>query len=231
MRLQLVAFSLACLLCAILTACSGGGSSIPNPFQPPSASPSPAIPTAPPAPTPTPQTLALGDIIGSQVFPNGDTASGGQGSPVDGIACENTPIVFHIHAHVTLFQNGTQVAVPIAIGLMHPVYSSGGNIAQMPSSPPPGTCFYHIHTHDRSGIIHLENPTTTTFTLGELFDIWGEPLTSSNIAGVSGPTLFYVGNSLFSGDPKTIVLTSHEQITLEVGGPYVFPPFYTWGYP
>jgi hypothetical protein len=232
MRSTIALLTAVYLLCILLSACSGGGSSISNPFQPnPSPSPSPAIPTPPPAPTPTPRTLVLGDIVGGQAFSNGNTASGGQGSPVDGIACENTAIVFHIHAHVTLFQHGTQVAMPISIGLINPVYSSDGNIAQMPQPLPPGSCFYHIHTHDRSGIIHLENPTTTTFTLGELFDIWGEPLTTSNIAGVSGPTLIYIGTSLFSGDPRSIVLTSHEQITLEVGGPYVFPPFYTWGYP
>jgi hypothetical protein len=233
MRSTTSALIVACFLCFGLAACTGGGgSSIPNPFQPgPSPNPSPALPTAPPAPTPTPLALALGDIIGAQVFSNGDTASGGQGAPVDGIACENTAIHFHIHAHVTIFQNGTQVAFPIAVGLIKPVYSSGGNIALMPQPPPPGGCFYHIHTHDRSGIIHLENTTTVTFTLGELFDIWGEPLTSSNIAGVSGPTLVYIGTALFTGDPKTITLTSHEHITLEVGGPYVFPPFYAWGYP
>jgi hypothetical protein len=226
MRLTTSALIVASVLCLGVVACTGGGgSSFPNPFQPsPSPSPSPAIPTAPPAPTPTPRLLALGDIIGTQVFANGDTALGGQGSPVDGIPCDNAPIHFHIHSHVTLFQNGTQVAIPIAIGLMNPVYTSGGNIANTAS------CFYHVHTHDRSGIIHQENPTTTTFTVGNLFDIWGEPLTNSNIAGVSGPTLFYIGTSLFTGDPRTITFTNHEQVTLEVGGPYVFPPFYTWSY-
>jgi hypothetical protein len=68
----------------------------------------------------------------------------------------------------------------------------------------------------------------TTDFLGQLFDIWGQPLTTSNVAGFAGPTLFYVGTTLFSGDPRTIVLSNNEQITLEVGGPYVFPPFYTW---
>ena len=225
MRLSIAVLTLTCLLCAVLTACTGGGTSIPNPFQPtPTPSPSPAIPTAPPAPTPTPRTLVPGDIVGSQVFPAGDTASGGQGGAVDGIACENTAQTFHIHSHVTLFQNGAQVAIPLAIGLMSPVYSMGGNYANS------GTCFYHLHTHDNSGIVHIENPTTTTYTLGEFFDIWGEPLSVSNVAGVSGPTLFYLGTSMFTGDPRTITLTNHEQITLEVGGPYVFPPFYTWTY-
>ncbi len=140
------------------------------------------------------------------------------------MACENTASTYHIHAHVSLFHNGSQVAIPLAIGLMSPVFSMGGNFADA------GGCFYHLHGHDNSGIVHIENPTAFTATLGEYFDIWGEPLTASNIAGFTGPTLFYVGTSLFNGDPRTIVLTNHEQVTLEVGGPYVFPPFYTWPY-
>jgi hypothetical protein len=222
MRVTMVALGFTCLLCAVLTACSGG-SSISNPFQPgPRPSPSPAIPTPPPPPTPTPMALFSGAIVGAQIFPNGDTASGGQGNPVDGIPCDNASTTFHVHSHLTLFENGTQIAIPIAIGIMNPVYSRGGNFVSG------GSCFYHLHTHDRSGIIHIESNTISTFTLGQLFDIWGEPLTTANIAGVSGPTLFYVGTSIFTGDPRTITLSDDEQITLEVGGPYVFPPFYTF---
>lgn len=169
-------------------------------------------------------TLVTGDIVGAQVFALGDTPSGGQGAPVDGIPCDNAAVVYHIHTHVSLFHNGAQLAIPLAIGIMHPVFTGGGTIADS------GTCFYHLHTHDSSGIIHIENPTPTTFLLGQVFDIWGQPLTVSNVAGFTGPTLFWVGTSLFSGDPRTIVLSDHEQVTLEVGGPYVFPPFYTWSY-
>ena len=169
-------------------------------------------------------TLVPGDVVGTKLFAAGDTPTGGQGGPVDGIPCDNATITYHIHAHVTLFHNGTQVALPLAIGLISPVYTMGGNFADG------GTCFYHLHTHDNSGIVHIENPTVTTFTLGQVFDIWGMPLTTSNIAGFSGPMIFYVGTSLYTGDPRAIVLSNHEQITLEVGGPYVFPPFYTWSY-
>jgi hypothetical protein len=169
-------------------------------------------------------TLALGAIIGSQVFPNGDTATGGQGSPVDGIPCDSATITYHIHSHVTLFHNGTQVAFPIAVGLLNPVYTMGGNYASA------GTCSYHLHTHDNSGIVHVENDGVTAFTLGQLFDIWGMPLSMNNVAGFTGPMISYVGTSLYAGDPRAIVFSQHEQITLEVGGPYVYPPFYTWSY-
>jgi hypothetical protein len=95
-----------------------------------------------------------------------------------------------------------------------------------------GSCFYNLHTHDDTGIVHMEDAAAppSPFTLGQVFDIWGEPLTNGNIAGFMGPTIAYVGTTPFGGDPRTIPLSNHEQITLEVGGPYVFPPFYTWTY-
>jgi len=200
-------------------------------------SPSPALPSSPPAPTPTPQILPdffQGRIVGLLTFSPGDTASGGQGAPVDGIPCDEAPSHFHIHAHISLFHNGTQIAIPLALGIMNPVIGAGGVLATS------GSCLYHLHTHDRTGLIHIENPIVATFTLGEVFDIWGEPLTRSNIAGFTGPVLVYVATCapgfpficdapvLYSGDPRAIVLSQHGQITLEVGGPYVWPPYYEW---
>lgn len=206
----------------------------PSPVVSPSPSPSPAVPTPPPGPTPTPITLVLGQLVGSQVFlPNGDTASGGQGLPVDGIPCGSLNQAFHIHAHLSLWHNGVQVATPTAVGIPNAVITTmnGGPYTNS------GSCFYQLHTHDSSGIIHAEAAANPPFNLGQVFDIWGQPLTVGNVAGFTGPTLIYVDSSetpaqatVYTGDPRTIVLTNHQQITIEVGGPYVYPLFYTWSY-
>ena len=200
----------------------------------PLSSSSPVLPTPPPAPTATP--IWWSELIGLSTFPAGDTAVGGQGAPVDGIPCDNKAITYHIHSHVTLFYQGTKRAIPIAIGAIGPVYSADGlHVIR-------ATCFYHLHTHDSSGLIHIENNVVPLqpFTLGEVFDIWGEPLTTSNIAGFMGPVLVYTAQcaptvpfncdwpTVYTGDPRAIVLTQHEQITLEVGGPYKWPPYYQW---
>ena len=55
-----------------------------------------------------------------------------------------------------------------------------------------GGCLYWIHTHDASGIIHIEAPDINPpqggpYTLGMLFDIWGQPLDRNNVAGLIGP--------------------------------------------
>jgi hypothetical protein len=30
-----------------------------------------------------------------------------------------------------------------------------------------------LHTHDATGIIHVESPTRRSFNLGDFFDVWG----------------------------------------------------------
>jgi hypothetical protein len=43
--------------------------------------------------------------------------------------------------------------------------------------------FSPIHTHDTSGIVHIESPTVRPFTLGQFFDVWGVRFTSDCIGG------------------------------------------------
>ncbi|MDQ6781440.1 MAG: hypothetical protein M3Z37_09860 [Candidatus Eremiobacteraeota bacterium] len=222
---------------------SSTGGIVPQPSPSPSAavspspSPSPAVPTPPPGPTPTPRVLFAGNLIGSQVFPNGDTVPpGGSGQTIDGtLACGPVNQTFHIHSHLSLWHNGVQIALPTALGI------PGGTsfITTVNGGPYTnnGTCFYNLHTHDSSGIVHIEAPAATSFNLGQVFDIWGQPLTVGNVAGFIGPTLIYVDSTetpaqatLYTGDPRAIVLSNHQQITIEVGGPYVYPLFYTWNY-
>jgi hypothetical protein len=97
---------------------------------------------------------------------------------------------------------------------------------------PGGGCLYWIHTHDASGIIHIEAPAVTPptggdhYTLGMFFDIWGEPLTRDNVAGLKGPVTAFVNGAKYDGELKDIPLLSHQQVVLEVGTPVVPPPNY-----
>lgn len=231
----------ASAICALLVACGGGGgggsSLAPAPLRSPQGGPSPALPTPPPNPTPKPQDIPLNQIVGEQNFPAENTASGGQGSPVDSIPCDFAAVNYHIHTHLSLFYKGTQIAIPTSVGILNPVYSQSPPITVIN-----GSCIYHIHTHNPNGLIHNENQAVDSFTLGQFFDIWGEPLSRSNVAGFTGPVLVYVATcatprvepftcaaaQVYTGDPRQIELIQHEQITIEVGGPYVWPPYYQW---
>ena len=92
-----------------------------------------------------------------------------------------------------------------------------------------GSCFYWLHTHTDDGITHIESPVQRTFTLGDFFAIWGQPLSSSQAASATGPVIGYVNGELSSGDPSQITLRAHELIQLDVGDetppqPFTFPP-------
>ncbi|HEX6534714.1 MAG TPA: Ig-like domain-containing protein [Gemmatimonadaceae bacterium] len=168
--------------------------------------------------------LSEGERIGDSTFAPGDGPNGGQGDPVGSVPCaaDAGQPVEHRHSHLTLIANGQQIAIPLAIGVMNPIYNDTNEAFA-------GTCFYWLHTHDQTGIIHVEPfEGGHTFTLGDFFDIWGQPLTASGVAGYSGSVAAYVDGKRFTGDPRSIVLADHQQITLEVGAPLVAPPIYTW---
>jgi hypothetical protein len=181
--------------------------------------------TATPSPGPNasakPVALVDGGAVGAAFFKPANTSSGGSGQPVDGIGCaamEGQGL--HIHTHLALFNHGKQIQVPRLIGFTA-------------NSALPGGCLYWIHTHDTSGIIHVEAPDVQApgggrYTLGMLFDIWGEPLGPDGVAGFKGPVTAYVNGAKFDGDLRTIPLMSHQQITLEVGSPIVPPPNYAF---
>ena len=173
---------------------------------------------------PAPITLVQATTVGAAHFANGDTKAGGHGQTVDGIGCDaGNTILYHIHTHLSLFYDGQQIAIPMGVGIVPPRQVQANFVVG-------GKCFYWLHTHDATGIIHVESPVQKQFTLGDFFDIWGQPLRTGDVAGYHGSVVTVVDGKRYSGNPRDIVLGEHEQVTLEVGPPYPFPtaPTYTW---
>ena len=94
---------------------------------------------------------------------------------------------------------------------------------QLPVHRPSGTCFYWLHTHAADGIIHIESPVHRTYTLGNFFDEWGQPLSTSQVGPASGHVVAIYNGQVYQGNPRDIPLTAHAQIQLEVGTPLVAP--------
>lgn len=198
--------------------------------QPPVA---PQTTTVTASATPAPIRFSYGQIIGlDNTFSpvDGDTSSGGNGSTVDGIPCDNSSIPYHFHAHVSLLVNAKRLAFPDAIGLHYPgTESKGMTFATL--------CYYHLHTHDATGLIHIEAPARTTFTLGQLFGVWGRPLSSTNVAGHGGTVKAFIAYAptpgyskqtgpyrQYTGNLSQLQFASHQEIVLEVGPTFVYPP-------
>jgi hypothetical protein len=157
--------------------------------------------------------------------PLAGTAAATAGQNIDGIGCQtNEQTVFHIHAHLSIVVNGSPRQIPAAVGIP-------GAVAQSTPQGPfvsSGNCFYWLHTHAPDGIIHIESPVQRTYTLGDFFDEWGQPLGPNQAGPATGHVTAIYNGQVYRGDPRSIPLTAHAQIQLEVGGPLVAPVSVTW---
>lgn len=128
-------------------------------------------------------------------------------SLIDGIPCETQEYaVQHIHTHLDVFVNGQHVTVPQYVGIM-------GN-----------KCLYWLHTHDDSGVMHIESPKPQNFTLGQFIDVWRTTNTGAPPSGE--PTIFVNGQEVATNLNNT-ELSAHDEITIAYGQtPANIPSFY-----
>jgi hypothetical protein len=110
----------------------------------------------------------------------------------------------HIHQHLDIFVNGKPVTVPAGIG----INMDARFISQ-------------LHTHDVSGVIHVESDQVRDFTLGQFFDVWGVRFTKDCIGGYCAKgndklRVFSDGKPV-TGDPRNLALSSHQVIAVVYG--------------
>jgi hypothetical protein len=173
-------------------------------FQPAPA-PGPSGPEGPPLET------------GPNLAPTGSPPPGGS---VDGIQCQGgEQLAEHTHARLTLFVNGRSEKVPYGVGIASPQLQPGIGLPFVVS----GSCFSWLHTHTADGIIHTEGPVKHTYTLGNFFDVWGQPLSSTQVGPAKGTVTALYNGKVWLGDPRDIPLTEHAQVQLDVGSPLVGP--------
>jgi hypothetical protein len=158
--------------------------------------------------------VVTGGRSGASSAPTATPPSIGTAAPtlarrIDGIPCNTGNVSYHVHAHLQILYKGRDLEVPANIGIND------------------NTCVYYLHTHDNSGELHVEAPTYRYFTLGNFFDIWGQPLSSTQVASLplgKGQHLrTYLNGKLYRKNPRTIELRAHRLIALEVGPPFIRP--------
>ena len=135
------------------------------------------------------------------------------GLTIDGIQCNSVEqLVFHNHVHLDIFINGQPYVIPSQIGTL------------------PGKCFYWLHTHEDSGIIHIESPLTRNYTLGQFLDIWKNTVSSNyptfgndTANGQSNPaTVVYVNGNKINNpgiNYNNVILNQHDEIAIVYGNP------------
>ncbi len=176
-------------------------------------------------PAPSPGPAGPEGVPVPSASPLASTATIAAGQPVDGVSCQSSEqTVFHIHAHLTIFVNGSPRQIPAGIGIPG---ARARSTAQGPFIVS-GSCFYWLHTHAADGVIHIESPIQRTYTLGDLFDEWGQPIGPGQAGPAKGRVTVIYNRHLYQGNPRDVPLTAHAQIQLQVGAPLVAPISISW---
>ena len=182
-----------------------------------SAPPPPTTQTSPtptPVPTPTAQPLA-------------SLTSSASGSPVDGMQCASSePTTNRFTAHLAVFVGGSARQIPAGVGIASPSPPIDTNAGPFVAS---GKCYYPLLTHTSDGIVQISMPAQGAVTLGNFFDIWGQPLTTGQVGPATGSVIVYVNGSKYTGDPRALTIAKHALIQLDVGMDtppvqFAFPP-------
>lgn len=124
-----------------------------------------------------------------------------------GLPYASEMLTVHYHAHLDINVDGKRVVVPVYLGWV----AKGQSLEGL--SP--------LHTHDNSGVIHIENSVPANFLLGQVFTEWGVRFTKdclgSYCAG-NGKTLeVFVNGTKYDGDPTRLVLAKHQEVAVEFG--------------
>jgi len=130
------------------------------------------------------------------------------------VPCSGTEMTrFHIHAHLEIDIRGARQVVPAHIGIRQ-------------------DCLYWLHTHDDTGLVHVEADVPAVYTLGQFFTVWNQPLSRDAVLGErAGPgeeVRVFVDGQPYSGDPRTVPLGAHEQIVVQLGPPFPTPQPFTF---
>ncbi len=109
--------------------------------------------------------------------------------------------VIHIHQHLDIYVDGKHVTLPALIGIDDNAFLT------------------ELHTHDNSGILHVESPTQRSFILGQAFGEWGVKLTPTCISTLCGKLSWWVnGKKMPAGsNPAQLVLKAHQEIVIVSG--------------
>jgi len=120
----------------------------------------------------------------------------------------------HIHEHLDLYVNGRHVTVPALVG----IDQQAGFLTE-------------LHTHDASGIVHVESPVVRSLRLGQFFCEWGVKLSATCLGPYRGRLSWWVNGVRRHGNPAQLVLQQHQEVVIAAGRPpttvptsYPFPP-------
>jgi hypothetical protein len=120
------------------------------------------------------------------------------------------PIIMHIHLQLSVLVNNSPIDVPEQIGIDPSLWKDHSlDEYGMQSMPEMNmSAMAPLHTHDNSGIVHVESTINRDYTLGEFLNIWG--------INLEDQTVKMTADDKPIADFKEHILSDGEQIRLEI---------------
>jgi hypothetical protein len=136
-------------------------------------------------------------IIGGVVYAISRSSS----APPFPFPCLAENVTLHVHPWLRIWienspGNNVSVIIPTAVGILDPQITNGRAGG--------GSCFEPLHTHDSTGIIHVESAhITDTFSLGDFFKVWAATpgYGSVNVPGFGLRTVVFNSSDIFGFRP------------------------------
>lgn len=107
---------------------------------------------------------------GSLIYLSSQSTRGGFPFP-----CTSSTLTIHVHPWLQIKLDGEFVTIPAYIGIK--------NVNGV-------ECVEPVHTHDSSGIIHIEASDKRNYTLGDFFTVWRATYENITIDGQTRPVIF-----------------------------------------
>lgn len=124
---------------------------------------------------------------------------------------DNKPMVMHIHPKLSFILDGKPTPVPANIGIDSSLYNNhtldayGMKMPEMKDMP----VMYPTHTHETSGVIHVESNEKRDYTLGDFLSVWGMDFSGKTVK-------ITVDGKSSSDDYRSHIFRDGEQISLDV---------------
>jgi hypothetical protein len=175
-------------------------------------------------------------VISGNAKPRTTGLAAATGQTVDNISCTTgEQLAVHYHADVQIYVNGVLRPLPGGIGIVLPDGTDSPHLTSNGAT----SCIYSLHSHDATGIVHVESPDNRAYTLGNLFDLWGQHLSTTQFmtypVNATHKLAIVVydaagAKKIITGDPSKVVISAHETLIIqynsaaELGAPYA-----NWG--
>jgi hypothetical protein len=116
---------------------------------------------------------------------------------------------YHVHALLHVYVDGRVVTVPANLGIS-----------------PGGEAFSSLHTHDTTGVLHLEATRPFAFRLSDVFAVWGVAFGRDRLGAYrdrGAERLWVYANGRPVEEPVRYVIRRHDNVVVAFGRRGSFP--------